>query len=340
MLADSTGRVILLRGRGDGDEEQVQGKRIPLLLGKIGLLAKAFITGLARQSARSFQIGATDMNKDERKPGKVKVVYGCCVELDMAEWTLDRIRVALREFIDIGSDIDVFLDGKRVSAGYRKVEAGQVLAFFHNGLKEWRGNCLQCSRNCNGNVSVVYGAYYVDRPLAGYTIAEIQVALRDEINVDMDTPAYVDGHRVADKDQKMEAGQSLEFCADPKPIRRRVNRRGNEAGGAAAEPVVAKRRGAAVDGMLHLREAAAHIGMTVSGLRKLVDKKEIRYFQRKAHSPILFKSEWLDDYICGHTHDPKDEQTPAAPPTRKKRAIRTEDRPDNRHGFRPDLMRG
>ena len=80
--------------------------------------------------------------------------------------------------------------------------------------------------------------------------------------------------------------------------------------------------------------------MTVSGLRKLVDKKEICYFQRKAHSPILFKSEWLDDYICGHTHDPKDEQTPTAPPRRKKRAIKTEDRPDDRHGFRSDLMRG
>ena len=136
LLADSIGWLIRLRSRGVDDEEQVQGKRVPLLLGKIGVLGKAFITGLARQSAGSFKIGGTDMNKDEKKSGKIKVVYGCCAELDMAGWPLDRIRVALREFIDIGSDIDVFLDGKRVSAGSRKVEAGQVLAFFHDGLKE------------------------------------------------------------------------------------------------------------------------------------------------------------------------------------------------------------
>jgi hypothetical protein len=181
------------------------------------------------------------MNKDEKKPGKVKVVYGCCAELDMAGWTLDRIRVTLRDFIDIGSDIDVFLDGKRVSAGSRKAEAGQVLAFFHDGLKEWRGNCLQCSQNCNGNVNVVYGAYYVDRPLAGHTIAEIQVALRDEITVDMDMPAYVDGCRVADKSQKMEAGQRLEFCADLKPKRRRAEK--------SSPPLSAPRTGEAKDGV-------------------------------------------------------------------------------------------
>jgi hypothetical protein len=31
---------------------------------------------------------------------------------------------------------------------------------------------------------------------AGYTVAEIQAGLRDVLNVDMDTPAYVDGRRV------------------------------------------------------------------------------------------------------------------------------------------------
>ncbi len=175
------------------------------------------------------------MNKDEKKPGKVKVVYGCCAELDMAGWTLDRIRVTLRDFIDIGSDIDVFLDGKRISAGNRKVEAGQVLAFFHDSLKEWRGNCLQCSRNGNGNVSVVYGAYYNNVKLAGYTVAEIQAGLRDEIGVAMDTPACVDGRRVVDKNQKVEEGQCLEFSPDTKPIRRRANRRGDEAGGRETE---------------------------------------------------------------------------------------------------------
>ena len=174
------------------------------------------------------------MNKDEKKAGKIKVVYGCCVELDMAGWTLERIRVALRGSIDIGSEIDVFLDGKRISAGSKKVKAGQLLAFFHDGLKEWRGNCLQCSRNGNGNVSIIYGAYFNDMKLGGYTVAEIQAGLRDEIGVAMDTPAYVDGRRVVDKNQKVEEGQYLEFSPDTKPIRRRANRRGNEAGGEAA----------------------------------------------------------------------------------------------------------
>ncbi len=175
------------------------------------------------------------MNKDGRKSGKVKVVYGCCVELDMAGWTLERICVALRDSIDIGRDMTVYLDGKKISSGQRKVEAGQVLAFLHDGLKEWRGNCLQCSRNRNGNVNVIYGAHDVDVNAAGYTVAEIQASLRDVLNVDKDTPAYVDGRRVADKNQKVETGRRLEFLRDAKPIRRKASPRRDQAGGAAAE---------------------------------------------------------------------------------------------------------
>ena len=91
---------------------------------------------------------------------------------------------------------------------------------------------------------------------------------------------------------------------------------------------------AATERMLHLREAAEYIGMTASGLRKLVGRKEIRYCQRKSHSPILFKPEWLDEYVAKHTLIPKDELPPVAPRTRKKRRLVSQiDRHDDRHGF-------
>jgi hypothetical protein len=72
----------------------------------------------------------------------------------------------------------------------------------------------------HGNVNVVHGASEVDVNAAGYTVAEIQAGLRNVLNVDMDTPAYVNGRRVTDKSMKVEAGQCLEFLADSKPIRR------------------------------------------------------------------------------------------------------------------------
>ena len=89
-------------------------------------------------------------------------------------------------------------------------------------------------------------------------------------------------------------------------------------------------------GILRLKEAAEYTGTTVSGLRKLVDRKEIRYFQRKAHSPILFKSEWLDEYIEQHTHQPrKFEARPGRQPKPKPRSYA----PTSVLGFIPDLYR-
>jgi len=161
------------------------------------------------------------MNKDEKRAGKIKVVYGCLVELELAGCTIERIRGALRDSIDIGGDTDVYLDGKRVSGGTKRVEAGQVLEFLHDGKRDWRGNCLKCLRG-PGNVLVVHGAHMMDMHLAGYTVAEIQAGLRDVMKVDMDTPAYVDGRRVVDKGQKVEAGQRLEFLADMPPKRRKA----------------------------------------------------------------------------------------------------------------------
>ena len=92
--------------------------------------------------------------------------------------------------------------------------------------------------------------------------------------------------------------------------------------------------------MLHLEDAAQYVGLTASGLRKLVAKKELRYFQRKPHSPIMFKTDWLDEHIDKHTHAPKDEQAPPVLPRRKKRKPKTQDGLDEgRHGFRMYLFR-
>jgi hypothetical protein len=54
------------------------------------------------------------------------------------------------------------------------------------------------------------------------------------------------------------------------------------------------------EGMLSLRAASKLLGYTESGLRKLVDKKRIEYFQAKRWGPIKFKREWLDSFVAGH----------------------------------------
>ena len=56
-------------------------------------------------------------------------------------------------------------------------------------------------------------------------------------------------------------------------------------------------------GMLSLREAAAFIGYTESGLRKIVDRSKrgsspaIEFFQSTRHAPLLFKRAWLEAFI-------------------------------------------
>ena len=47
---------------------------------------------------------------------------------------------------------------------------------------------------------------------------------------------------------------------------------------------------------LDLKESAAIIGLSESGLRKLVKRGAIRYFQPHAHCPIKFRREWIDQY--------------------------------------------
>ena len=68
--------------------------------------------------------------------------------------------------------------------------------------------------------------------------------------------------------------------------------------------------------MLSLREAAALLGYSERGLRRIVERSRqksqgirvagpmIRFFQTAASAPIHFKQEWLDEFIATHTIDP------------------------------------
>jgi hypothetical protein len=66
-----------------------------------------------------------------------------------------------------------------------------------------------------GKVNVVYGAHDLDMDLAGLSVAEIQLALRDVLNVDENVEAYVDGKMVENKGSfKLKKGQRLEFMKE------------------------------------------------------------------------------------------------------------------------------
>jgi excisionase family DNA binding protein len=58
------------------------------------------------------------------------------------------------------------------------------------------------------------------------------------------------------------------------------------------------------DEYLGIEEAASRLGCSVSGLRKIVDRKAIMYFQAVKGSPILFRQEWLDEYVERNTSTP------------------------------------
>jgi hypothetical protein len=49
--------------------------------------------------------------------------------------------------------------------------------------------------------------------------------------------------------------------------------------------------------MLSLSQAADILGYSTSGLRKLVAKRAIQFFQAGPHCPIKFRREWLDEFI-------------------------------------------
>ena len=65
--------------------------------------------------------------------------------------------------------------------------------------------------------------------------------------------------------------------------------------------------------MLDIEDVAQQLGCTVSGVRKVVARGEIRYFQHGKRGRLKFKPEWVDDFIARHTVAPADEQPQRAP---------------------------
>jgi len=64
---------------------------------------------------------------------------------------------------------------------------------------------------------------------------------------------------------------------------------------------------------LSMKEAAAILGVSVSGLRKLIGDGQPncpRFYQVKDGSPILFRKEWLDDWIEARSQPAKPIQPP------------------------------
>jgi len=82
-------------------------------------------------------------------------------------------------------------------------------------------------------------------------------------------------------------------------------------------------------GMIGIDRAARLLGLSVSGVRKLVDRSRktakgesvrgpvIRFHQARPGGPILFRPEWIDDYVDGHTVDTPPTHTPPTSRTRK-----------------------
>ena len=60
--------------------------------------------------------------------------------------------------------------------------------------------------------------------------------------------------------------------------------------------------------MLDIEEVAQQLGCTVSGVRKVVARGEIRYFQHGKRGRLKFKPEWVDEFIARHTVAPAEEQ--------------------------------
>ena len=89
--------------------------------------------------------------------------------------------------------------------------------------------------------------------------------------------------------------------------------------------------------MLDIEEVAQQLGCTVSGVRKVVARGEIRYFQHGKRGRLKFKPEWVEEFVCKHTVAPKDETPQKARPKPKKRLIAG--KCENRHGLTWDLLR-
>ena len=69
---------------------------------------------------------------------------------------------------------------------------------------------------------------------------------------------------------------------------------------------------------LSLTEAAAYIGYKPGGLRKLVRRRDIRFYQVRKHSPLRFRREWLDQFIEAHSNHPGVSRGLSSAPRKKK----------------------
>lgn len=49
-------------------------------------------------------------------------------------------------------------------------------------------------------------------------------------------------------------------------------------------------------GMFGLKETATQLGISEKGLRTLIKRRAIRYYQPHNHCPIKFRQEWIDEY--------------------------------------------
>ena len=64
-------------------------------------------------------------------------------------------------------------------------------------------------------VNLVYGAHDLDVEVTGLTVAEVQLAYKDIINVEDDAEAYVNGKPVVDKNSiSLNAGDRLQFMKE------------------------------------------------------------------------------------------------------------------------------
>ena len=88
--------------------------------------------------------------------------------------------------------------------------------------------------------------------------------------------------------------------------------------------------------MLKLKEAATLLGMSESGLRKLVRRNAIKYYQERKGGSIKFRREWIDDHIDGNSHGDGVPQIAPKQPVRRhrKRSAAARNKPVNDHGLR------
>lgn len=90
--------------------------------------------------------------------------------------------------------------------------------------------------------------------------------------------------------------------------------------------------------MLDIEEVAQQLGCTVSGVRKVVARGEIRYFQHGKRGRLKFKPEWVDEFIARNTVAPADE-TPPREPTKCTRRQVSQENDGTVCGFGWDLLK-